>query len=160
MIEVEVVDVTPGATYQGTTYDQWVTARVPIGVELELFDSAVKVATESDVGGVYQVLLLAQAKKDSFTEDIQAGIRRTGGNIELIGEITELEVADDYHVAGRYDSLVHITTDGRSVLVSPTAETSSLIDRGEIEIGSLLRVTPYRIDLVEVSERQSLLHGD
>ena len=153
MIEVEVVDVTPGATYQGTVYDQWVTARLPNGVELELFDSAVKVTSESDVGGAYQVLLLAQAKKDGITEDLQTGIRQTDGTVELVGEITELEVTDDYHVGGGYDNLVRITVDDGSVLVSPTAETSSLIDQGEIEIDGLLCVTPYRIDLVEVSER-------
>jgi len=64
MIRASILELAPGAGYQGTTYDRWVVADFQ-GQEFEVFDKFVMIASEDHVGTTRDVILLAHASTSS-----------------------------------------------------------------------------------------------
>lgn len=64
MIQAGILELAPGAGYQGTTYDRWVVADSQ-GQEFEEFDKLVMIASEDHVGTTRDVFLLAHASTSS-----------------------------------------------------------------------------------------------
>lgn len=153
MIRADIKDVKSGATYQGTTYDQWVTVQLPNGVELETFDSTVPVAQESDIGQERSALLVIQAKEDGIIKNEQPSITHSGEDTKICGEILDVNVNNSYNFSEGYEELVKIKADSGCMLVNPTSETASLIEKKEVQIGDMLVITPYRVDLIDIKRQ-------
>lgn len=153
MIKIIFKDISPGASYQGTIYDQWANIELPNGVELEVFDATVTVATESDIGQERSVLLVIQAKEDGVIKNEQPSITHSGEDTKICGEILDVNVDDSYHFSEGYKGLVKIKVDSGCMLVNPTSETASLIEKKEVQIGDMLVITPYRVDLIDIKRQ-------
>lgn len=145
--------IIPGASYQGTTYDQTIEVSLPDGTDIEIFDKTVPITSEEIVGDSRELILLALTNSGVEKIEERHGIVADADttNCTISGEVIDLSVDDRWHLENHcYQDLLLLDIGYGTLLVERNQELRGLIESGELEIGDYLQVAVIRFDLLEI----------
>ncbi|KAB1190454.1 hypothetical protein GJR96_15865 [Haloferax sp. MBLA0076] len=155
MLRGHVIDIVPGAGYQGVVYDQWVVVQSSNNTELKVFDNTVLVASDVHVGRECELTLLAQPSKIEQKAEPPLGIDiESQDDIILTGRVIDTAVRDIWHPEPDRP-LLALDVGAGEVLVTTIPELGRQLDDGDVTIGDYLQVVAYRVDLLEIETLSS-----
>ena len=144
MIQANITDIIPGAGYQGITYDQWLLVSID-NKEIKVFDSGAIAAPDTSVGEECELSLILQPSQINQINDGEVGIVQISEKTTtVVGSVVGWTIRED-RLRKR---LLELNIGIGIALVPSTSELASF--KANLTEGDLLRVSAYRIDLLDI----------